>query len=196
MDLGHGYEQFQVREHLIPRRPVTDQPMQESGQGPLPTADPFDDGIESGLPPRSWNPTPSSMEAMPSVSDVPLSDQPRRPLNLTQREGDGNRRLRRRLNSLDDPLPAGTRGFTIQSALQRHFFSWVAYFLAVCFFVFTVIFAWNATGGAKANRRFLFTNPGRTILVLQICSTVTTSLFAESLIASCEMVSSPICWSN
>jgi hypothetical protein len=190
MDLGHGYDQtYAVREYLIPRRPINEERMQARPGWSRPAVDPFDNE-ESQAPPRSWNPTPSSMEAIASITEPTFSGQPsHQTLNRPQSQG---RRLRRQT------IFDGTeqRGFAIQSAIQRHFFSWVMYFFAICFFVFTVIFAWNATGGAKTNRHFIFTNPGRTILVLQICSTVTTSLFAECLISSFEMVTVSIYLSN
>jgi hypothetical protein len=184
MDLSHGYETSQVRAHLIPRKPPGSR--QGTGWPPTDAAGTYDDGIETS-PPRSWNPTPSSMEAVTNASEITLQGQLREPLNPAQGTSplnDRPQRHRRAKNSFEGP-----KGHAIQSTLQRHLFTWVAYFFALCFFVFTVIFAWNATGGAKADTHFLFKNPGRTILVLQICSTVTTSLFAESLIASCEMVS-------
>jgi hypothetical protein len=61
-------------------------------------------------------------------------------------------------------------------------------FFAVCAFVFTTIFAWNATAGGRADTRLLFDSPGRTILVLQILTNLTTTLLGELVIASAEMV--------
>jgi hypothetical protein len=60
--------------------------------------------------------------------------------------------------------------------------------LTVCAFVATSLFAWNATGGSHADSRFLFSDPGRTILTLQLLTNFTTALFGELLIASFEAV--------
>jgi hypothetical protein len=169
MDLGYGYEQ-----HWAPRRP----PRPSQGlDWPLPNAEPSDDGIESR---RSWNSTTSSMETLTSATEVtvqsPLWDPSKAAQNATR---------------LGDSVPdtPGLKGYAIESALRRHFVTWIDYFLALFFFVFTVIFAWSATGGTNADTRFFFKDPGITILVLQISSTVTASLLTETLIASCEMVS-------
>ena len=54
--------------------------------------------------------------------------------------------------------------------------------------MFTCIFAFNATRGANADMRLIFDDPARTILVLQILTNITTTLFGELIIASSDMV--------
>jgi hypothetical protein len=94
---------------------------------------------------------------------------------------------RRISSNPDDP---NGQGREIQPTWRRNLLTWVLALFAVVLFVSTSLFAANATRGANADTRFLFSNPGRTILVLQILTNITTTLFGELLIASCELVSS------
>ena len=87
-----------------------------------------------------------------------------------------------------DPKHTVPYGVPIQSAWRKDLLTWLLALLAIAFFIFTVIFASNATRGDQADTRLLFSDPGRTILVLQILTNVTTTLFGELLVASCEMV--------
>jgi len=90
-----------------------------------------------------------------------------------------------------DPNQRGPYGVKVQPGWRRACLTWVLGFFAVASFVFTAIFAFNATRGDHADTRLLFDNPGKTILVLQILTNVSTTLFSELLVASCEMVHSP-----
>src|SRR5271163_191016 len=87
-----------------------------------------------------------------------------------------------------DPPPDYGRGIQILPIWRRHLLTWILLFWAIVFFVFTIIFAWNATGGEHANTRLLFEDPGKTVLVLQILTNVTTALFGELAISASEMV--------
>ena len=185
MDRGDGYEAGLARR--LPRPNASSEVTEdlypvEQQQGPDPYA------IESSfrqsmlVPPRSWNPTPVQSASQTTLGQDPYSYEPFIP---------PEEKAPAREDAAGFPFDrdfSAPKGIVIQSVWGRYFLSWFVLFLAICFFVFTVIFAWNATGGAKANTRFLFKDPGRTILVLQICSTVSTTLFAEVIIASCEMV--------
>jgi hypothetical protein len=79
-------------------------------------------------------------------------------------------------------------GIIVHSAWRRYLFVWLLAFFAVCAFVGTTIFAWNATGGDHADPRFLFDDPGKTILTLQLLTNLTTALFGELIITSFEAV--------
>ena len=76
----------------------------------------------------------------------------------------------------------------IRPSWRRHLITWVLAIFALVFYIFTVIFAWNASLGRDADTRLLFEDPGRTILVLQILGTSTTTLFSELVICTCETV--------
>ena len=87
-----------------------------------------------------------------------------------------------------EPPPDYGGGMQILPIWRRHLLTWILLFWAIVFFVFTIIFAWNATGGEHANTRLLFEDPGKTVLVLQILTNVTTALFGELAISASEMV--------
>ena len=188
MDHVYRDESTTVNDRLIPRKPLRspfrDEFFPESLQRGPQVYQP--DGMESTQPRRpasfSWQPpdTGNTSEATlnpysyrsyaPDVHNVP---------NIP-----GKSEVRYSLHGDPSMVP----GYVIQPNWRKHFLTWVLAILAICFFVFTIIFAWNATGGANADTRLLFNDPGHTILVLQICSTATTALFAELIVASCEMV--------
>jgi hypothetical protein len=90
-----------------------------------------------------------------------------------------------------DPPPAPAVGAVIRPVWRRHLIVWILAFLAVAFYVVTVIFAWNASLGKDADTRLLFEDPSRTILVLQVLGTSTTTLFSELVICTCEIVPRP-----
>ena len=66
--------------------------------------------------------------------------------------------------------------------------TWILAAVSISFFVFTILFAYNANNGQHADTRFLFRDPGRTILVLQILTNITTASIAELAISSHEAV--------
>lgn len=184
MNQGDGYESSSVREHLIYGRPsstttnyrqynpITPQ-IPESYQPDLVESYPS----QQGEAPQSkeqlhvYNSSQTTLRQDPYAYQryVPESSQPS-------------------LGYALDPGSSNPHGFMIQPAWRRHLMNWIVAFLAVCFFVFTIIFARNATQGENADTRLLFSNPGRDILVLQVLGTVTTTLLGELLISSCEMV--------
>jgi len=84
--------------------------------------------------------------------------------------------------------PVQREGMKIQPGWRRQFLTWLLALLALTSFVITVLFAYNASRGNQADTRFIFSNPGKTILVLQILTNISTTLFGELLVASCEMV--------
>lgn len=182
MDRADGDESATVNDRLIPRRrvpsPFGDQTFPESLQRGPQAYQP--NGMESTYPRHpvslSWQPPETGNSSEATLK--PYTYQSYAP-NVP-----GKSELRYSLQADPSVVP----GFVIQPNWRRHFLTWILAFLAICLFVFTIIFAWNATGGAKADTRLLFNDPGHTILMLQICSTATTSLFAELIVASCEMV--------
>lgn len=181
MERGYGDESATVNDRLIPRRPVTSQfrdenypePLQRGPQAYQPNAMESADLRPVSLswqPPETGNSSESTLRphAYQQYAPIPV----------------GKSELRYSLQG----DPSAVKGYVIQPNWKRHFLTWILAFLAICFFVFTVIFAWNATGGSNADPKYLFNDPGHTILVLQVCSTATTALFAELIVASCEMV--------
>jgi len=182
MERGDGEESTTVNDRLIPRRPMKPQlgydypeslqrGPQEYQPNPMESTNPRRPVSLSWQPPETGNSSESTLRphAYPQYAPVPR----------------GKSELRYSLQG----DPSAVKGYVIQPNWKRHFLTWILAFLAICFFVFTVIFAWNATGGSHADTRLLFNNPGHTILVLQVCSAVTTALLAELIVASCEMVS-------
>ena len=186
MERGYGDESPTVNDRLIPRRavraPIGDEIYPESLQrGPQPYQP---DGMESTYPRRpvslSWQPPETGNSSEATLRPYAYQQYAPNP--------PGKSELRYSLQA----DPSAVKGYVIQPNWKRHFLAWILAFLAICFFVFTIVFAWNATGGSNADTRLLFNNPGHTILVLQVCSTVTTAMFAELIVASCEMVSRQI----
>ena len=93
-----------------------------------------------------------------------------------------------------DPAPDAPVGDIINPVWRRHLIGWILAFFAVACYVVTVIFAWNASLGKDADTRLLFQDPSKTILVLQVLGTSTSSLLAELVICTCEMVPIKIIW--
>ena len=189
MDHGDGYDSqasTAVRVRLIPRKPISfDSAADFQQYRPPDSYEP--EGIEStgSEPPeraeiRSWDSSRSQSSTPATFRQDRYAYQPYVPAPAPRTE--------LRYITPQDPGPSNTKGFIILPSWRRHLITWLLAFLALLFFVFTVIFAWNATGGQHADTRLLFENPGRTILVLQILGTVTTTLFTELVVASCEMV--------
>jgi hypothetical protein len=193
MDHGDGYDSqpsTAVRVRLIPRKP-TSFVAGDSHQYRLPlqrdrdSYEPQTTESTSSEPPqraeiRSWDSSHSHASTPAALRPGRYTYQAYVPPPLPRTE------LHYSTPSESDP--SNTKGFIILPTWRRHLITWVLAFMALVFFLFTVVFAWNATGGEKADTRLLFENPGRTILVLQILGTVTTTLFAELVVASCEMV--------
>jgi len=195
MDRGDGYETASGQRYSIPRKPTPSSPYSQqyhpsyfNGGG-----DPYRSSrTESAYPPHRDDPSLSAEKIPPTASsEATLREYPEPyhsnlppssvPL-IDPKQQDLNR----------DPLnPNGT---VINRPFRRHLLTWCLAFLAICCFVFTIIYAWNATGGEHANTRLLFADPGRTILVLQVLTNVTTALFSELVIMSCEMVRSSRDW--
>jgi hypothetical protein len=184
MNQGDGYESSEVREHLIYRRPsstTTEYRQYNPNTRPIPES--YQPDVIESYPPQQGE-APQSQEHLNTYDSsqttlrqdpyayqryVPVPSEPR----------------------LEHDLDAGSSnpyGFMIQPAWRRHLMAWITAFLTICFFVFTIIFARNATQGENADIRLLFNNPGRDILVLQVLSTVSTTLLGELLISTCEMV--------
>jgi hypothetical protein len=66
--------------------------------------------------------------------------------------------------------------------------TWILSAFSIGSFAFTVLFAWNANSGQHADTRFLFQDPGRTILVLQVLTNITTICIAELAMSAYEAV--------
>jgi hypothetical protein len=58
----------------------------------------------------------------------------------------------------------------------------------ILLFVVTILFAWNAARGDNSNPRFLFSDPGVTVIVLQLLTNATAMLLGEMERATFEMV--------
>ena len=181
MEKGDGYESSPARGYAKPA-PLTPYSQQyypshfqggaEAYQMPSSVYSPHRDSFGGRTPPTNSTETTLGHYPEPYQYNLPESSVPfipPKPLELNH-----------------DPL--NVNGTVIHSAFRRHLLAWILAFLAICCFVFTTIFAWNATGGVHADSRLLFDDPGRTILVLQILTNVTTALFGELVIMSCEMV--------
>lgn len=193
MDHGDGYDSqasAAVRVRLIPRKPTNFGARDfHQYRPPLERApNSFEpQGIESTAsePPqraeiRSWDSSRSQASTPATPGQDRYTYQPYVPAPASRTERD--------YSTPPELDPLNSKGFIILPTWRRHLITWALAFVALVFFVFTIVFAWNATGGQKANTRLLFENPGRTILVLQILGTVTTTLFAELVVASCERV--------
>lgn len=193
MDHGDGYDSqpsAAVRVRLIPRKPANfgARDVHQYRPPPQRAPDSFEpQGIESTAsePPqraeiRSWDSSRSQASTPTTLGQDRYTYQPYVPAPASRTE--------LHYSTPPSPDPSNTKGFIILPTWRRHLITWALAFVALVFFVFTIVFAWNATEGQMANTRLLFENPGRTILVLQILGTVTTTLFAELVIASCERV--------
>jgi hypothetical protein len=186
MDHGDGYDaqaSTAVRVQLIPRKP-TNQYRPPPQRAPE-SYEPHDIESKGSEPPqraeiRSWDSSRSQASTPTILNRDKYAYQPYVSASAARTD----------LHYSTPPATdlSNTRGFIILPTWRRHLITWVLAFIASVCFVFTIVFAWNATGGENADTRLLFENPGRTILVLQILGTVTTTLFAELVIASCEMV--------
>ena len=187
MDHGDGYESA-VRAHLISQRqnlltPVDPQQHRPAIQRARDSfvSDGFESSVYSPEDHQSWKaPSTQNSSRVPLAYD-PYGYQPYVPGPQAKPEV-------RYLH----PRETDTRGVPVLPTWRRYLITWILAVVAICWFVFTIIFAWNASEGQYADTRLLFENPGRTILALQILGTVTTALFGELVVASCEMVILPI----
>jgi hypothetical protein len=184
-DHGDGYEPPAFKVNLIPQQRSL-APVDESQEYRPPIHRARESYRSDGGGSSVYSPerpySPRNLHRTPTSSSVPLAFdpygyQPDVPEPIERSE-------RRHL----DPDSAFTGGVPILPSWRRHLISWILAVVGTCVFIFTIIFAWNATGGQNADTRLLFSDPGRTILVLQVLGTVTTSLLAELVVASCEMV--------
>jgi hypothetical protein len=180
----------------IQRRPVPYSAFREdTSYSPAPNydlEDPYQDDITSaGYPKRTEVPLNMSDATLqkephqyPYVSDFSLE----RPYGGAATPVDYPLKLEGYNTISVDPNHNGPNGVRIQSGWRRALLTWLLAILALASFLFTVLFAYNATRGAQADTHLIFNSPGRTILVLQILTNISTTLFGELLVASCEMV--------
>jgi hypothetical protein len=182
MDHGDGYESA-VRAHLISQRQNLLTPDAQQHRPAIQRArDSFiSDGLESSVDspegPQSWEAPSSQNSSRVPLAYDPYGYQPYVPEPQSKPE----------VRYLHPSQPDKT-GVPILPTWRRYLITWILAFVSICCFAFTIIFAWNASEGQYADTRLLFEDPGRTILVLQILGTVTTALFGELIVASCEMV--------
>lgn len=202
MNRGDGYDRsLEVRSSLLPRRkPSPYNPAMQStyniNEIPIPDQEAYVDpyqpvtsGTRPGYAPRRPDrPPPPSHNSSESTLKTPndlYSYQPPSSSPLAYVEP----KPEHQYSTFETPpFKREADGLPIQTPWRRHLLNWLVALFAVCAFVFTTIFAWNATAGGRADTRLLFDAPGRTILVLQILTNLTTSLLGELVIASAEMV--------
>jgi hypothetical protein len=79
---------------------------------------------------------------------------------------------------------------------RQEFMTWILSAFPIGSFALTVLFAWNANSGQHADTRFLFQDPGRTILVLQVLTNITTICMAELAMSAYEAVHPSSCDSD
>jgi hypothetical protein len=163
MDRREDYDMPPVQTHLLPRKPAS--PYQSYNQGSSSTlrADPYSYQPYDPYTSVSETYVPHSETYLPPVAEM------KSPTYVTVAQPQDH-------------------GSVIQPPWRRYLWVWLLALLTVCAFVATSLFAWNATGGSHADSRFLFSDPGRTILTLQLLTNFTTALFGELLIASFEAV--------
>jgi hypothetical protein len=194
MDQGDGYEAAAVSGRLIPRKPVLPRVSYtrtlRSESSLVESMEDAVDGSELHPSGSQWTRQDSSQTTLTTGASYPYYPY-ETVINTESSDPFIRTDLRQQTASRvpDSPPPEKeAMGTVIKPVWKRHLLTWALAFLAVCLFVFTAYFAWNATGGDHANTRLLFSDPGRTILILQILTNITTTLFGELVVASCEMV--------
>ena len=203
MDQEDGYDQPEVQRFQIPRKPSTMSPDEVRSLPrvhPQPRQFPPEETMESnrgyaphrGIGSESWdagrsrNSTGSPIQS-PRTPQTPRDPYAYQPYGLSTEPKDQVVYI---ASEETEPNSESDKGVIIRQTWKRHLVTWILAIFALVFYILTVIFAWNASLGQDADTRLLFEDPGRTILVLQILGTTTTTLFSELVICTCEAVSS------